>query len=87
MVRIQLHLTEQQDRRLRTRARKEGTTRAELIRRGIELVLSDQAPASDALLGLIGSAGAGPHTNLSEDHDRLLYQIEEASLPIAADKK
>jgi hypothetical protein len=73
MYRIQLHLTESQERRLRTLARSRGTTRAALIREGIEAILrTGGAAADDPLLGLIGQAGAGGVREGSERHDLLL---------------
>jgi hypothetical protein len=74
MQRIQLHLTDGQARRLRALARARHTTRAALIRAGIEAVLRQGSGAEgDSLLVLIGQAGAGGvPTNASEAHDRLI---------------
>lgn len=87
MVRIQLHLTEAQDKALRALAKRRHTTRADVIRRGIDLVLAEDE-AGDPLLALIGTAPQGPFTALSEDHDALLYggQGEAPQLPLAADE-
>jgi hypothetical protein len=79
MVRIQVHLTEEQDRRLRGLARRRSSTRAELIRRGIELVLREEESGRDALLDLIGAAGSGPQDDLSERHDEIVYRQGESS--------
>lgn len=84
MVRIQLHLTEQQDRKLRAMARRVGLTRAELIRRGVELLLREDHGRDDALLELAGAAGPAIAPDLSERHDEVLYRPEELSLPMAA---
>lgn len=73
MIRIQLHLPDHQDRRLRALARKKARTRAELIRQGIELVLRQDADAIDPLLELIGAAGPAARTDLSERHDDYLH--------------
>jgi len=87
MVRIQLHLTEEQDRRLRALAERRRTTRAELIRRGIDRVLQDDERGEDALLDLVGAAGSSPRTDLSERHDEVLYDPgHEPPLRIAAEK-
>jgi hypothetical protein len=87
MVRMQLHLTESQDRRLRAMARKTGLSRAELIRRGIEQLLGDQS-AGDPLLDLMGAAGPGPRSDAAEAHDEVLYRPEEPEpepVPFAAE--
>jgi len=85
MVRIQLHLTEHQDRGLRALARARRTSRAELIRRGIDLVLQEGSPEGDPLLELIGAAGPAGRTDVSEKHDDLLYAARPVALPLAAD--
>src|SRR5437870_4239718 len=67
MHRIQLHLTGSQARRLGVLARARRTTRAALIREGIESVLrSGSSPDADPLLALIGEAGAGGVPDASE---------------------
>ncbi len=76
MVRIQLHLTEDQDERLRKLARASHATRAELIRRGIDLVLAQGTKDTDPLLGLIGAAGPAGRPDISEEHDAVLYVRE-----------
>ncbi len=73
MVRIQLHLEDEQDRRLRSLARREGVSRAQLIRRGIDLVLREPGGKPDPLLDLIGAAGPASRPDLSERHDDVLY--------------
>ncbi|MDQ3266363.1 MAG: ribbon-helix-helix domain-containing protein [Myxococcota bacterium] len=86
MLRIQLHLSSEQDRRLRQLAKERSTSRADLIRRGIELVLAE-ADAGDPLLSVIGTAPSGPATDLSEHHDRVLYGAQAMPLPEAADRE
>lgn len=86
MVRIQLHLTEEQDRRLRSLAARRGITRAELIRRGIDLALDEEASGRDALLELVGAAGTAVAPDLSERHDDILYRIEPAPLLKVAER-
>jgi hypothetical protein len=86
MVRIQLHLTEQQARRLQALAKRQGRTRAELIRRGIERVLAEPDPTGDPLLELVGAAGPAGRSDLSEAHDDVLYGREPAEpLPRVAE--
>ncbi len=81
MVRIQLHLTDQQARRLAVLARRRGCSRAELIRLGIDRLLAEPQAGADPLLELVGAAGPARATALSEDHDRVLYGAPEAEPP------
>jgi hypothetical protein len=77
MTRLQLLLPESQDQRLRTLARTQGTTRAELIRRGIDNILRESGLGDDdPLLGLIGQAGHGGDRRASQEHDRLLAEAK-----------
>jgi hypothetical protein len=88
MVRIQLHMTAEQDRQLRTLAERRGLTRAELIRRGIDLVLAEDREGHDALLELVGAAGTASRDDVSEHHDEVLYGSGESltvPLPRAAE--
>ena len=73
MIRIQLHLTEQQDRRLRSLARRRGTTRADLIREGIGLVLQGAWSVADPLLELVGAAGPAGRRDGAARHDEVIY--------------
>ena len=76
MIRIQLHLTDDQDRKLKALARTRGRNRAELIREAIELLFRAGELAGDPLLELIGAAGPAGRTDVSENHDKLLYAAE-----------
>jgi len=75
MIRIQLHLTERQDRLLRELARRAGSTRADLIRQGIDRLLGEQDGAADPLLELIGAAGRSGRSDSSERHDEIIYEL------------
>jgi hypothetical protein len=76
VIRIQLHLTEEQDRRLRALGRARDRNRAELIREAIELLLHNGELAQDPLLDLIGAAGPAGRSDVSQNHDKLLYAAE-----------
>jgi len=56
MIRIQLHLTDDQDRKLKALARARGRTRAGLIHEAIELLFRGGEASRDPLLELIGAA-------------------------------
>jgi hypothetical protein len=86
MIRIQLHLTEAQDRALRALARERGGTRADQIRRAIDLMVARGVGTHDALLELVGALGASQRADLSERHDELLYTTEPILLPRAAER-
>jgi hypothetical protein len=75
MIRIQLHLTERQDRLLRERARRAGSTRAQLIRQGIDRLLGELEGGSDPLLELVGAAGSAGRADLGDRHDELIYEL------------
>ena len=77
MERIQLHLTSLQARRLRVLARVRHTTRAALIREGVETILQEGGAAEDdPLLDLIGQAARGGASDGSVAHDRLLGEAK-----------
>jgi hypothetical protein len=86
MVRIQLHLSSEQDRKLRALARERKTTRADLIRRAIDLLLGQAQGGDDPLFALIGLAGPGARSDVSERHDDLLYSPDPQPLLQAAEK-
>jgi hypothetical protein len=86
MMRIQLHLSDGQNRQLRARARQTGVSRAELIRQAIDLFLTQGAGDGDPLTQLIGAAGPVGQPDLSEHHDAMLYAHAPLRLPRAADR-
>lgn len=85
MVRLQLHITEQQNKALRAAARRQGTSRAELIRIAIDAWLRQPAGERDSLLDLVGIAGRLGRSDASESVDTLLYGPLVRPLPVAAD--
>ena len=77
MTRLQVLLTEEQDRRLKELAQKRKTSKANLVREGIKLVLQqkrDETP--DPLLDLIGQAGRIGQSDVSRRHDEYLTVVE-----------
>lgn len=87
MVRLQLHITERQDKALRAAARRQGQSRAELIRVAIDAWLAQEKSGSDPLLSIVGSAGPAGRSDLSERADELLYGGLPEALPGAAEKE
>ncbi|NOY45199.1 MAG: ribbon-helix-helix protein, CopG family [Deltaproteobacteria bacterium] len=82
MVRTQIQLTENQNRRLRDLARREGISLAEAIRRCVQRALAETTEDRAALYAraaeLVGSLERpeGP-SDLAENHDRYLEEAFE----------
>jgi len=77
MTRVQILLTEEQDLRLEKLARRLGTSKAKLVREGVEYVLHrNQGGTVDTLLELIGQAGNVGRKDISRSHDAYLAAAE-----------
>ena len=77
VTRVQILLTEEQDLRLEALARRLGTSKAALVREGVEAVLSRrEAKNSNPLLDLIGQAGRVGRKDISRRHDTYLAGAE-----------
>lgn len=77
MTRVQILLTEEQDRRLERLARRLRTSKARLVREGVDFVLQHrETRASDALLDLVGQAGRVGRKDVSRRHDAYLVAAE-----------
>jgi hypothetical protein len=77
MIRTQIQLTERQARRLRSRARAQGISLAEVIRRCVDRGLADEEPGrADLYARAAGVVGRFPDQrgarNLARRHDRYL---------------
>lgn len=73
MTRVQILLTEEQDRQLERLARRLGRSKASLVRDGVEFVLQRrQGPTHDAVLDLIGQAGRVGRKDVAAHHDQYL---------------
>ncbi len=77
MAKLQVLLSDQQDRRLEELARKRKTSKAHLVREGIELVLQQKQDGTpDPLIDLIGQAGRVGRGDISRRHDEYLTAAE-----------
>jgi hypothetical protein len=77
MTRVQILLTEEQDRQLEALARRLRTSKASLVREGVESVLQrKKAGTQDSLLDLIGRAGRVGQKDISRCHDAYLVGAE-----------
>lgn len=73
MTRVQILLSEEQDRRLEALARRLGASKSTLVREGVESVLQRrEAGTADALLELVGQAGRAGRADISRRHDAVL---------------
>jgi hypothetical protein len=73
VTRVQILLTEEQDRRLEALARRLATSKAQLVREGVEFVLQRREQRkSDSLFDLIGQAGRVGRKDISRRHDAYL---------------
>jgi predicted transcriptional regulator len=73
MTRVQILLTEEQDRRLEALARRLAKSKSTLVREGVERILNErEAGASDTLLDLLGQAGRVGRKDISRRHDAYL---------------
>ena len=73
MTRVQILLTEEQDRRLESLARRLRTSKASLVREGVESLLQrKKAGTQDSLLDLVGQAGRVGRKDISRRHDAYL---------------
>jgi hypothetical protein len=68
---IQVYLRPEQIHALRGLAGRRHVSVAELIRQGVDLILTEVPPEEDPLLEMIGLVKSGP-TDLSEKHDEYL---------------
>jgi len=76
-TRVQVLLTEEQDRRLESLARRKRVSETRPVREGVDLVLERaEAEAPDPLLSLIGQAGRVGRRNVSVRHDAVLMSVE-----------
>ena len=81
MTRVQILLSDDEDRRLEKLARESGESKSSLVRRAVGLLFRVEAEKGEALLGLIGQAGRSGVRKVAQDHDRLLAdaQLRSAS--------
>jgi len=73
VTRVQILLSEEQDRRPEALARRLGASKSTLVREGVESVLQRrEAGNSDPLLELVGQAGPIGRKDVSRRHDAVL---------------
>ena len=76
---IQVYLRPDQEAALRELARDRGVSMAELMRRGIDLVLADVAPEDDPLWNIIGIVDDEGRDDMAEHHDVYLARAATES--------
>lgn len=73
MIRVQVLLTEEQDRQLELLARRLRMSKTGLVREGVDAVLHRRGTqSSDALLDLVGQAGRIGRSDVARHHDAYL---------------
>jgi hypothetical protein len=73
VTRVQILLTDEQDRRLEALARRLSKSKSTLVREGVERVLQErEAGVADPLLDLLGQAGRIGRKDVSRRHDAVL---------------
>jgi predicted transcriptional regulator len=78
MTRVQILLSEDQDRRLEALAAKRRESKGKLIRRALDLLLRTEEADEDPLMDLIGQAGRHRRPDVSDRHDLTLADSERA---------
>lgn len=77
MTRVQVLLTEAQDQRLEALAKALRSSKARLVREGVDLVLRRKIPrGKDPLFELVGQAGTVGRSNISSAHDEYLFSLK-----------
>lgn len=72
MTRVQILLTEDEDRRLEELAEARGESKSSLVRRAVDLLLQLEERNDEPLLALAGQAGRAGMRHGARDHDRVL---------------
>ena len=79
MTRVQILLTGEQDRQLERLAQRLGTSKARLVREGVDFVLKRrEARVQDSVLDLVGQAGRVGTRDISRNHDAYLFGVKPA---------
>ena len=77
MTRVQILLTEEQDRQLESLARRLRMSKASLVREGVDAELHRKAAVTaDPLLDLVAQAGVVGRTDVSRRHDAYLLGMK-----------
>ena len=72
MTRVQILLSEDEDRALERPARRRRESKSSLVRRAVALLFRLEAEDGEPLLGLIGQGGSAGGRRGARDHDRIL---------------
>jgi Arc/MetJ-type ribon-helix-helix transcriptional regulator len=78
MTRVQILLPEEHDRRLEALAARTRRSKAELVRRALDLLFRSESVEHEPLLELVGQAGQSGRPDTSGKHDRALAAAEQA---------
>lgn len=76
MTRVQILLSEDEDRRLEKLARARGESKSSLVRRAVGLLFRVESDESEPLLDLVGQAGRSGSSKAARHHDQLLADAQ-----------
>ncbi len=76
MIRVQILLSEEEDRQLESLARKRRESKTSLVRRALTLLFRSEHNEREPLLGLIGQAGLATPQRAGIRHDEVLQEAE-----------
>ncbi len=77
MTRVQILLSEEEDRRLERLAQRRRESKSSIVRRALKLLLRLESDSDEPLLELIGQAGKTGVRHGARDHDRLLVRTPQ----------
>jgi hypothetical protein len=76
MTRVQILLSEDEDRRLEELAEARGESKSSLVRRALGLFLGLEEEDREPLLTLVGQAGRAGKRQAARNHDRVLAEAK-----------
>lgn len=76
--RLQIYLDPELNNQLNKLARSLNTSKAELIRKGVRILLKEEPQTEDPLMRLLKIAGSSGHTDISIKHDNYLARFKRS---------
>lgn len=83
MTRVQILLSEEQDRRLEEIAEARGESKSSLVRQAVEILLRIEPEEGEPLLALVGQAGRSGARQNARHHDRVLAGAARRRAPVS----
>jgi predicted transcriptional regulator len=76
MTRVQILLSEDEDRRLKQLSEARGESKSSLVRRALGIFFGLESEEREPLLALVGQAGRAGTRQAARHHDRLLVEAQ-----------